>query len=88
MHVPLFFRVSLVLCGLLVSAPFLNPYHSYPLLTFHTEWLAFAIGLAALAAIAAAPSANAVPIPGMCVGLFLLTALLVLQAALAQVAGR
>jgi O-antigen ligase/polysaccharide polymerase Wzy-like membrane protein len=79
-------RLCLTLCGLLVSAPFLNPYHSYPLLTFYTEWLAFAIGLAALAAIAATPSRNAVPIPGMCVGLFVLTALLVLQAALGQVA--
>ncbi len=85
-RVPFFMRLSLVLCGLLVSAPFLNPYHSYPLLTFYTEWLAFAIGLAALAAIAMAPSGAAVPIPGMCSGLFLLTALLVLQAALGQVA--
>jgi len=79
-------RLCLALCGLLVSAPFLNPYHSYPLLTFYTEWLAFAIGLAALAAIAVTPSRNAVPIPGMCVGLLLVTALLVLQAALGQVA--
>ncbi len=79
-------RFCLALCGLLVSAPFLNPYHGYPLLTFHTEWLAFAIGLAALAAIAIAPSGAAVPLPGICVGLFLLTALLVLQAALGQVA--
>src|SRR5438034_9601910 len=86
MRVPSFFRLSLVLCGLLVSAPFLNPYHGYPLFTFYTEWLAFAIGLAALAAIAVAPSRNAVPIPGLCVGLLLVTALLVLQAALGQVA--
>src|SRR5437016_1652061 len=85
-RVSLSLRFSLVLCGLLVSAPFLNPHHSYPLLTFYTEWLAFAIGLAALAAIATAPSGAAVPIPGLCVGLFLLTALLVLQAALGQVA--
>ncbi len=74
------------MCGLLVSAPFLNPFHSYPLLTFYTEWLAFAIGLAALAVIAMAPSGAAVPVPAICVGLFLLTALLVLQAALGQVA--
>jgi hypothetical protein len=79
-------RFCLALCGLLASAPFLNPYHTYPLLTFYTEWLAFAIGLAALAAIAVTPSRNAVPIPGMCVGLFLITALLVLQAALGQIA--
>ena len=85
-RVSLSVRFCLALCGLLVSAPFLNPYHSYPLLTFHTEWLAFAIGLAALAAIAVAPSRNTVPIPGLSVGLFLLTALLVLQAALGQVA--
>ena len=79
-------RFCLVLCGLLVSAPFLNPYHSYPLLTFYTEWLAFVIGLAALGTIAMTPSRNAVPIPGMCVGLFLLTAVLALQVALGQVA--
>ena len=79
-------RLCLALCGLLVSAPFLNPYHGYPLLTFYTEWLAFAIGLAALAAVAATPSRNAVPIPGLCVGLLLVTALMVLQAALGQVA--
>ena len=86
MRVPSSLRLSLVLCGLLVSAPFLNPYHAYPLLTFHTEWLAFAVGLAALATIAIAPSGAAVPIPAICVGLFFLTALLVLQAALGQVA--
>src|SRR5437773_11267195 len=85
-RVPSSLRLSLVLCGLLVSAPFLNPYHGYPLLTFHTEWLAFAIGLAALAAIAFAPSGAPVPLPSICVGIFLLTALLVLQAALGQVA--
>jgi len=83
---PFLLRLCLGLCGLLVSAPFLNPYHYFPFVTFYTEWAAFAIGLVALAAIAAAPSRNAVPIPGMCAGLFLLTALLVLQAALGQVA--
>ena len=86
MRVSLSLRFCLALCGLLVSAPFLNPFHSYPLLTFYTEWLAFAIGLAALAAIAMVPSGAGVPVPAICVGLFLLTALLVLQAALGQVA--
>src|SRR6266540_741304 len=86
MRVPDLLRLSLVVCGLLLSLPFLNPYHYYPFLTFYTEWLAFVIGLVALAAIAVGSSRNAVPIPGMCIGLFLLTALLVLQAALGQVA--
>lgn len=83
---PIPLRLCLCLCGLLVSAPFLNPYHYFPFLTFYTEWLAFAIGLAALAAIAMVPSRKAVPIPEMCFGLFLLTLVLVLQAALGQVA--
>ena len=86
MRVPDLHRFSLVACGLLISVPFLNPNHYYPLLTFYTEWLAFVIGLVALAAIAVGSSRSVVPIPGMCVGLFALTALLVLQAALGQVA--
>jgi len=86
MRVPDLHRLSLVVCGLLISLPFLNPYHYYPFLTFYTEWLAFVIGLVALAAIAAGSSRNTVPIPGMCIGLFVLTAVLVLQVALDQVA--
>lgn len=80
------FRLSLLCCGLLLSVPFLNPFHDYPLLTFYTEWLAFAIGLLALAAMAMAPSKNPIPVPGMCFGLFLLALLLVAQAAAGWVA--
>ena len=86
MRVPLILHISLVLCGLLVSVPFLNPYHYYPFVTFYTEWLAFAIGLLALAAIAIGPSRSAVPVPAMCLGLFAFTAVLALQVALGQVA--
>lgn len=78
-------RLSLLLCGLLVSAPFLNPFHTYPLLTFYTEWLAFVLGVAALGAMASGPSRNALPVPAMCAGLFALTGLVVLQLALGQV---
>jgi len=74
-------HVSLACCGLLVSVPFLNPYHYYPLLTFTTEWLALATGVLALAAMAMAPSKNPVPVPAVCFGLFLLALLLVVQAA-------
>src|SRR6266540_3495788 len=79
-------RLSLILCGLMVSVPFLNPYHYYPILSFYTEWVAFAIGLAALGATALAPFRCALPVPGMSIGLFLFTALLVLQVALGEVA--
>jgi len=81
-----FLRLGLVCCGLLLSVPFLNPYHYYPLLTFYSEWLAFAIGLLALAAVAIAQSKNPIPVPAMCFGLVALTVLLLLQVALGRVA--
>src|SRR5882672_2562171 len=40
-------RISLALLGLMVSLPFLNFHHSLPLPTFYTEWMAFALGIAA-----------------------------------------
>jgi O-antigen ligase len=82
---PLSLRLGLACCGLVVSVPFLNPHHYYPLLIFYTEWLAFASGLLALAAVTFARSPNPIPIPGMSFGLFLLASLLVLQAALGWV---
>jgi O-antigen ligase len=83
---PFLLRLCLYLCGLMVSVPFLWPYHYFPFPSFYAEWLAFAIGIAALAAMGSATSRNAVPVPGMCLGLLAFTALLVLQAALGQVA--
>ena len=79
-------RLCLVLCGLMVTVPFLFPYHYFPFPTFYTEWLAFALGLAALAAMAVAPSEGAVRVPAMCLGLLALTAVLGLQVVLGQVA--
>ena len=43
-----FLRASLWLCGLAWTAPLLQPYHRFPLATFYSEWLAFALGLAAV----------------------------------------
>src|SRR5258705_200179 len=40
-------RLCLALCGLMVSVPFLLPYHYFPFPTFYTEWFAFAGALAA-----------------------------------------
>lgn len=42
-----FLRASLVLTGLGWTVPFLQPYHRFPLTAFYSEWLAFALGLAA-----------------------------------------
>src|SRR2546426_11509359 len=79
-------HLCLVLCGLMVSAPFLLPYHYFPFPTFYTEWSAFVIGLAAFGAMGLAPSRHAVPVPAMSPGLFALTAVLVVQVALGEVA--
>jgi O-antigen ligase len=40
-------RASLALIGLAWIVPFLQPYHRFPLTAFYSEWLAFALGLAA-----------------------------------------
>ena len=40
-------QASLILTGLMFVVPFLQPYHSFPLTAFYSEWLAFALGLAA-----------------------------------------
>jgi O-antigen ligase len=83
---PFLLRLCLGLCGLMVAVPFLWPHHSFPFPSFYTEWLAFVLGLAALGAMGSAPSRRAAPVPGMSLGLFALTAVLVLQAALGEVA--
>jgi O-antigen ligase len=77
-------RSCLVLCGLLVSVPFLFHHHAFPFPSFYTEWLAFALGLAALVPMAWA--ARAVAVPAMSLGLFAFAAVLALQVALGEVA--
>jgi len=79
-------HLCLILCGLMVSVPFLLPYHYFPFPTFYTEWSAFVFGLAALGVMSLAPSRHLVPVPAMSPGLFALTAVLVAQVALGEVA--
>jgi O-antigen ligase len=44
---PNFLRASVLLLGLAWTLPFLQPWHRFPLTSFYSEWLAFALGLAA-----------------------------------------
>jgi len=48
---PNFLRASVVLLGLAWTLPFLQPWHRFPLTSFYSEWLAFALGLAAALAL-------------------------------------
>lgn len=43
-----FVVISLWLIGLMWVLPFINYYHFYPLTSFHSEWIAFILGLLAL----------------------------------------
>lgn len=45
---PAVLRAAVLLTGLAWTLPFLQPYHRFPLTSFYSEWLAFALGLAAV----------------------------------------
>jgi len=79
-------RISLVFAGLMVSLPFLNFHHSYPLATFHTEWLAFALGGVALLAAAFDTPEKSTRVPYLSLGLIGLTLVLLAQIAVGRVA--
>jgi O-antigen ligase len=78
-------RVSLALSGLMISLPFLNFHHSLPLPTFYTEWLAFALGTAALLPLALARGKQT-GLPLLSLGLIGLMLVLLIQAAVGMVA--
>ncbi len=59
--------------------PFLNPYHFYPLTNFYTEWLALALGLAAMAPMSVKRFWDEVEIPALALWLLGFAALLLLQ---------
>jgi len=76
-------RIGLALSGLMVSLPFLNFHHSLPLPTFHTEWMAFALGSAALLALTRGKQTG---FPFLSLGLIGLMLVLMVQVALGMVA--
>jgi len=79
-------RISLVFAGLMISLPFLNFHHSQPLPTFYTEWIAFALGGAALFALALIPPGGRARVPYLSVGLIGLMLVLLIQVAIGRVA--
>jgi O-antigen ligase len=72
-------RIGLVLLGLMFLLPFLNPYHFFPLTNFYTEWLALALGLAALLPLSVKGFWDEVEIPMLVMWLLGFAALLPLQ---------
>lgn len=80
-------RLSLLFLGLMLTVPFLNPVHRYPITSFYEEWWALAFGLlAATAFLLSQPVRIALPsflwLPGV------LLAAVLLQAVAGMAAGR
>ena len=78
----LFARASLLLIGLAWTAPFLQPYHRYPLPSFYGEWLAVVLGLLALAPLLRRGAWDGLQLPVMTLGVIALIAVVWLQFAL------
>ena len=76
---------SLAAIGLALSLPFLQPLHGYPLTSFYSEWLALALGLAAVVPLAAHRGWRALEIPVLTLFLAAFGALLAVQNALGLV---
>lgn len=80
-------QASLLFLGLMLTVPFLNPIHHYPITSFYEEWWALVFGLlAAVALLFSAPLRIALPsflwLPGV------LLATVLLQAVTGMTAGR
>jgi O-antigen ligase len=56
-------RLSLALVALMFVAPFIVPYHRFPLTSYHSEWLALVLGIGALMVFAAYRRRDGVLLP-------------------------
>lgn len=68
--------------ALLCAAPFLQPYHRFPLTAFYSEWLAFALGLGVMAPLLERRTWHESGVPMLALAPFALAALLVVHGAL------
>ncbi|MBI1966222.1 MAG: O-antigen ligase C-terminal domain-containing protein, partial [Betaproteobacteria bacterium] len=78
-------QLSLILTGLMFVVPFLQPYHRFPLTAFYSEWLAFALGLAAAALLLRREPWRGAALPAVALVPPVLALLLGLQVALGRV---
>lgn len=80
-----FLRAGLLLIGLAWTAPFLQPYHRFPLTAFYSEWLAFALGLAAALLLLRRDPWRDATVPAIALGPLGLILVLAIQVALDRV---
>jgi O-antigen ligase len=79
-------HISLALIGLMWVLPFLQPHRQFPLPSFYTEWLAFALGLGALSLLLQKRFWNNLELPRIALVPLVLYPLLLLQFALGKIA--
>ena len=82
---PNFLRAAVLLTGLAWTLPFLQPYHRFPITSFYSEWLAFALGLAAAAPLLSRNAWRDAAVPIIALAPLGLAVLLALQVALDRV---
>ena len=80
-----FLRLSVLLTGFAWTVPFLQPVHRYPLTAFYSEWLAFALGLAAAVPLLRKESWGEATVPFIAAAPLALAAVVALQVALGRV---
>lgn len=78
-------RASLYCCGLMLALPFLQPYHRFPITSFYSEWLAFALGLLASLLLLRRQSGSIAEYPAVALAPLCLILVLGVQAALGRV---
>ena len=78
-------RAALVLIGLAWTVPLLQPVHRFPLTAFYSEWLAFALGLAAAVPLLRREAWRDATLPVVALAPLGLIGLLALQVALGRV---
>lgn len=72
-------RIALLVCGALVTLPFLFPEHELPMRSFYDEWFALALGCLVLIVLLARAPAGAAAVPEITLAFFALAAWLGVQ---------
>jgi O-antigen ligase len=80
-----FLRAGVLLTGVAWTVPFLQPHHRYPLTAFYSEWLAFALGLAAAAPLLRQAAWREATVPSIALAPLGLAAIVAVQVALGRV---
>lgn len=78
-------HASLVLVAALLTLPFLQPLHRFPLTSFYSEWLAFALGIAACALLMSRGAWKTAALPATAFAPLALAALILVQTAAGMV---